>query len=353
MTEPQRGRSVVAVSIGASALGDRAGEPALRRAIHEELLEELMIHGELVFCSQEDLDLFVDAVRSLPSSLAKAWETVLSSRRVSVGVADPSVEPGLGQMLEPEKVDERLGRVVQLVLVEAAQAELLGVPEDAFSAPTPSGSVEIGRIATAGRTVSLRRAREILDAPLRAGENREVEWETRFEPLVAAGQPVVIYDRYAGQQVARRYIYERGSGDGVSWFLGKVAMKADRRVRIITAVSDRPEGREIYDERIIAMAFRRMKEALGRPLRLEIVLVPDYARDQRGGKPHRFGHDRHIRFGTRTALALGTGMQAFADARFRETITVARLTVEDAKDREESMIKRALRPPRGGWLAQP
>ena len=339
------------MSIGASALSDRAHEPALRRAIHEDLLEDLAVHGQVIFASEKDLKRFVAAVGNLPSSLAKAWEAVLSSRKVTVKIADPTVQPGLGEILDPATVDERLGDVVELVLVESAQAELLGVPEDAFSALSPQGGVEIGRIATANRTATVRAAHEVLDRPLREGQNREVEWSQRFEPLVDAGRPLVIYDRYAGQQVARRYVYERGRGDGVTWFLGKVAMKPGRRVRIITSVTDRPEGREIHDERVISLAYRRLMESLGRPLNLDLVLVPDRSKSSDGRTVRRFGHDRHLRFGTRAALALGVGMHAFADQRFRETVTVARLPVRDAKAREERAVRAALRPPEGGWLA--
>ena len=345
-----RGKAVFAVSIGASALDDRAAEPALRRALHEELLEDLMVHGQLVFASEEDLQDFVTAVGRLPTSLAKAWETVLSSRRVSVGVADPAVRPGLAEMLDPANVEQRLGRHVELVLVEAAQAELLGVPEDEFSSRTPQGGIEIGRISTATRTVTVRKAREVLESPLRAGDNREYEWAARFEPLVAAGQPLVIYDRYLGQQAARRYVYQRGSGDGLTWFLGKVAMRPGRRVRIITSITDRRDGNEVYDERVTAVAFRRLRDELGRPLRIDLVLVPDRIKERGRPVSHRFGHDRHLRFGNRTALALGTGMQSFAEARFPETITVARLPVADAKAREELALRAALRPPQGGWL---
>jgi len=64
----------------------------------------------------------------------------------------------------------------------------------------------------------------------------------------------------------------------------------------------------------------------------------------------RFGHDRHLRFGQRVALALGAGMQTFANATFRETVTVARLPIADARAREERAIKSAVRPPPAGWL---
>ena len=55
-------RTVFGVGISTSALGDRSEDPALRRAIHEELLEDLAVHGRLVFTSQAHLDLFVEAV---------------------------------------------------------------------------------------------------------------------------------------------------------------------------------------------------------------------------------------------------------------------------------------------------
>ena len=97
--------------------------------------------------------------------------------------------------------------------------------------------------------------------------------------------------------------------------------------------------------------FHRLRESLGdRDLRLELVLVPDRVRAPSGRRVERFGHDRHLRFGQRVALALGAGMQTFANATFRETVTVARLPIADARAREERAIKSAVRPPAGGWL---
>ncbi len=180
-------RTVFGVGISTSALGDRAEDPALRRAIHEELLEDLAVHGRLVFTSQAHLDLFVATVSRLPTSLAKAWEVVLSSRRVQVGIARPPLQEALGDILDPGLIDSELADDLELVLVEADQAELLGVAADEFSATTPSGLVEIGRITTAGRTSVLRFAREVLDAPLREGVNREVEW-TRAVRTAGRGQ---------------------------------------------------------------------------------------------------------------------------------------------------------------------
>ena len=107
---------------------------------------------------------------------------VLSSRKVQVGIARPPLDEALGDILDPGLIDSQLADDLELVLVEADQAELLGVAEDEFSATTPSGLVEIGRITTAGRTSVLMAARQVLDAPLREGVNREVEWKERFGP---------------------------------------------------------------------------------------------------------------------------------------------------------------------------
>ena len=94
-------RTVVRIGISTTALGDSSKDPALRRAIHEELLEDLAVHGRLVFTSQTHLDLFIEAVKSLPTSLAKAWEVVLSSRRMEVGLARPPLAEVLGDILDP------------------------------------------------------------------------------------------------------------------------------------------------------------------------------------------------------------------------------------------------------------
>ena len=349
--DPLPRRAVVGVAISANALGDRADDPALRRAIHEELLEDLAVHGRLVFTSQAHLDRFLAAVANLPTSLAKAWEVVLSSRRVHVGIAKPPLDEVLGEILDPALIEAELADDLALVLLEADQAELLGVAEDEFSAMTPSGLVEIGRITTAGRTVVLKAARETLDAPLREGVNREVEWAQRFGPLSADASPIVVYDKFVGQQTARRYLYSQGSGDGLTWFLARVGMVPGRRVRVITAISDAVERGQRFDEEAIVAAFDRLMASMGdRDVRLDLVLVPEKVRGEAGRRVERFGHDRHLRFGERAALALGAGMQSFAAATFRETVTVARLPIADAKAREERAIKSALRPPPQGWL---
>ncbi len=351
MNAPPKRMSVFQVGIGPSALLDNSGDRALQRAIHEDLLEDLMVYGQLIFASADDLNAFIDAVRRLPSSLAKAWETVLASKRVTVAVTDPALRPGLDDLLDPAEVEDRFGDTLQLVLLESDQAELLGVAPDEFSARTPSGLVEVGRITTAKRTATVLAARQVMTAPLRGGTNREDEWDERFGPLVASSAPIVIYDKYVGMQVARRYLYERPHGDGLTWLLSRISMQPGRRVRIITAVPHSPDVREPIDAEALGQAFHLLRERLGRPLGLDLVLVPERTRE--GNRVERFGHDRHIRFGVRTALALGMGIQSLADKRFRETITVARLPVADARRREERAQRAALRPPLGGWLGPP
>ncbi len=346
-----RGHSVFGVGIGESALSDQSQDPALHRALHEELLEELAVHGQLMFTSEDELARFVTAVRALPPTLAKAWETVLSSKRVTVTVVDPESLPGLSQMLDPTDLERRLAPAVQLVLLEADQAELMGVARDEFSARTPGGLVEIGKLTTATRTATILSAHQVMEAPMREDDNREDEWADRLGPLVAAASPVVIYDKYVGMQVARRYIYDYEHGDGLTWLLGRISMTPGRRVRIITAVPYVKPGRparEPIDEKVLAAAFLLLKNHIGREVGLDLILVPERQRNQT--TVERFGHDRHIRFGDRAVLALGMGVQTFEHPRFRETITVARLPVSDAKDREERAIRAAVRPPREGWL---
>lgn len=346
----RRPKVVVGVGIGPAALADGQSDPAVRRAFHEELLEDLSVHGRLVFNSERDRDLFIEGIKALPTSLAKAWESVLAAGRVTMSIADPPMEQSLSEMLEVDTIDAELADDLDLVLLDRDQAELLGVPEDEFSRTTPSGMVEIGRISTAGRTVTLLSAQKMLDSPLREGSSREMEWETRFEPLVSTTSQVTVYDRFVGQQTARRYIYNMGGGDGLTWFLTRMAMKPGRRVRIITAVSDELEGGRRYDEDVIAGAFTLLQRSLAeRGLHIDLVLVPDKFREP-GKKLERFGHDRHLRFGDRAALALGSGMQCFAKGTFTETVTVARLPIPDARAREERAIKAAVRPPLEGWV---
>lgn len=351
MASKERRRSVFQVGIGPSAIADHGTDPALQRAIHEDLLEDLMIHGQLVFSSKEHLDSFVAAVRDLPPSLAKAWETVLASRRISVGIANPAHEPTLDELLDPAALDENYSNTVQLVLLESTQAELLGVPREEFSAQSPGGLVEVGRITTASRTATVMAARQIMAAPLRPGTSREEEWKERLQPLVASTRPVVIYDKYAGVQAARHYIYDRPQGDGLTWLLRHISTITDQKVRIITAVPFKSAPREPMDAETVQRGLVLLKKSLKNQLKLDLVLVPE--RTRTGDHIERFGHDRHIRFGRRAALTFGMGVQSFSHKQFPETITVGNLPIADAQVREERMYRAAMRPPPGGWWADP
>lgn len=335
---------VVVIGIDPSAIAEPISvlDPALARSVHEELLEALAINGRLIFTCESDRSAFIEQVRRLPSGVAKLWETVLTSGRIRLEVLDPPVEPGLAQTLDPQELADHLGAKVDLILLEREHAELLGVPPEEFSVLAPGGRPELGRLATATRTTALLRARDLVDAPIRNGDNREDVWHTRLAPFVEVSKAVFVYDRYAGMHAARRYVYKLRSRDGLTWLLGKIAMYPGRRVRLITAVSDDDGGRRM-DAEVVADGLQQLRWAMGEAnVRLDVILIPDGAR--------RFGHDRHIRFSERVALAMGPGLQVFADPHADETITVARLPIADAKERERGSERHQLRPPAEGWI---
>ena len=335
---------VVGVGIDPSAIGEpiAAIDPALARSVHEELLEALTIHGRVVFTSMEDRNAFVAQISGLPSNVGKLWEALISSGRIKLEVLDPPVEPGLAQTLDAKEIAEHLGRRVDLVLLEREHAELLGVPPDEFSVQAPGGSPELGRLSTATRTKALSRARELVDAPIREGDNREDIWHERLAPFVAVSKSIVIYDRYAGVHAARRYVYKLRSRDGLTWLMGKISQFPGKRVRLITAVMDEDAGRKM-DAETVADGLQQLRWALGEAdVMLDVILIPDGAK--------RFGHDRHIRFGERVALALGPGLQTLSTQHADETVTVARLPIADARDRERRTERNQLRPPAEGWI---
>ncbi len=335
---------VVGVGLDPAAIAEpiAAGDPALTRSVHEDLLESLAIHGRLVFTSENDRQSFVEKIPQLPSSVSKLWEALLSSGRIKFEVLDPPVDPGIAQSLEAQEIADHLAGRVDLVLLEREHAELLGVPPDEFSIQAPGGEPELGRLSTATHTGSLSRARQLVDAPIREGDNREEIWDSRLAPFVDVSKAIVVYDRYAGVHAARRYVYDLRSRDGMTWFLGRVGMFPGRRVRLVTAVMDDDGGRPM-DASVIADGLQRLRWAMGeRDVQLDVVLIPDGAQ--------RFGHDRHIRFGDRVALSLGPGLQTFSRPVADETVVVARLPITDAKERERGTERHQLRPPTEGWI---
>ena len=111
---------------------------------------------------------------------------------------------------------------------------------------------------------------------------------------------------------------------------------------MITAVMEEDAGRRM-DAEVIADGLQELRWSLGEAdVMLDVILIPDGAK--------RFGHDRHIRFGERVALALGPGLQTFSTQHADETVTVARLPIADARDRERGSERNQLRPPPEGWI---
>lgn len=337
---------VVDVGIDPNAIVDpiTTADPALGRLIHEELLEALCVHGRLIFLSTQERTEFVRRLKELPSSLSKLWETLITSGRIRLEVVDAESTASIGQAIAADELVAQVAQRLDLVLLETDHARQLGVPTDAFSALAPGSSLELGRVPTATRTHALGHARELLDAPIRVGDNRDEIWRDRFAPFVDVCKTVIIYDRYAGVAAARRYLYddEDHSRDALTWMLEQIAVKKKRRVRLITAVMEEDNGRPM-DEQVIAQALQSLRDSLGkRKLKLDVVLVPD------GGR--RFGHDRHIRFGDRVALTLGTGIQVFADEYCDELVSVGQLPIHDAKERERFTERHQIRPPEAGWI---
>lgn len=338
---------VVGVGVDPLAMGDTYGDDALRRVVHEELLDELAVHGTLVFSSAEELAEFRTAMADLPASLAKRWEALISGRRLVVDMLDPEAYPGIAQALDAGELEAAVSGPVSLVLLERDHAALLGVPPGEFAVMAPGGRLELGRLGTATRTAALQRASRLLTAPLREGDDRERLWKERFGPLVDVSSTVVVYDKYAGVQAARRYVHDERHADGLSWFLSRVALQPGKRVRLITAVVT--DERRVLDERTVAPGLQALRDRLAdRDVRLDVVLVPE-----RSGRGDRFGHDRHLRFDERVALSLGPGLQAFAWPKVAETIVVAQLPIADAKAREASAERGQVRPPPEGWVRHP
>jgi hypothetical protein len=339
---------VVGVGIAPASLGYTfGGDEALRRVAHEELLDELALHATLVFSSVAELEEFRTALAQLPVGLAKRWEALLSGRRLIVDLLEPEAAPGIGEALDPAELEASVSGPVRLVLLERDQASLLGVAGDAYAAMAPGGRLEMGRLATGTRTETLQRASRLLTEPLREGDDREKLWRERFGPLVEVSKTVVVYDRYAGIQAARRYVHGERNADGLTWFVSRVALTPGKRVRLITAVTD--DDKRVLDERTVAPALQVLRDRLAdRDVRLDVVLVPD-----RGERGDRFGHDRHLRFDERVALSLGPGLQAFAWPKVKETIVVARLPITDAKAREAAAERAQRRPPPQGWVRHP
>lgn len=339
---------VVGVGISPGALDESfGGDEAVRRMAHEELLDQLAVHATLLFSSAEELADFRAMLADLPPVLAKRWEAVLSGRRLVVDMIDPEATPSIGQALDPAALEDAVAGPVRLVLLDRDHATLLGVPSGSFATMGPRGRLEMGRLATATRTQTLARAASLLTAPLREGDDREALWQQRFGPLAQVSKTIVVYDKYAGIQAARRFVHQERSADGLSWFASRVALRPGARLRVITAVTD--DVRRVLDERTVAPGLQAIRDRLGdRDVRLDVVLVPD-----RGEGGDRFGHDRHIRFDERVALSLGPGLQAFAKPKVSETTVVARLPIADAKAREAAAERAQVRPPAGGWVRNP
>jgi hypothetical protein len=362
---------IVGVALEGAAL--REGlliDPVVVRSVHEEVLDALLSHGRLVFASADDLSAFGAAVRALPPRLSARWEAALASRRLGLDVAVPDTTPTVEACASLADVDAGWGRWADLVLMERSHAQAVGLDLEDVSVHTPGrpgmpappvptraaaagAPVEVGRLPAALATDTMRAARDLADAPIRPGTSRDEVFATRFDPLVAESRTIVVFDRYAGMKAARRYVREREEPEGLAWFLSRVGAHPGRRVRLITSVQEptrNPRSRRPppLTEVEVAAGLRAVIASLppGCDVRLEPVLVQDTAGE-------RFGHDRHVRIGQRAAVSLGPGLDTFATEVIAEFATVGAIPLRDARDRETRAERAQLRPPPGGWLAEP
>jgi hypothetical protein len=334
---------IAPVGLSADALTDTCGYTGSRlTAMHRELAEVLLAHGQLVFADAEAEEYFRECILALGEispTAAKYWDGVLQHGRLAH--AKPHSATPLERMIELSELIATWDGIIHAALLEPERAEALGAPAGSISWRPPGGAIEIANhdAGPASETFAdLRR----LDATraIRKGADRDAVWDERLGPLVRAAANVHILDRYLGSNLMAHY---RRNPDRLpaelseaEWLLQRVARDGESvRVSIYT------QYRAGDGERLVTAAFRG---AVRRVVRGNsgIEEIRLFAIPASSWQPH----DRHLR-ADNAGIELSAGFDRLREASTVDAFTMTYMYAADVGKLvdEENAVRRELGGP--------
>lgn len=296
-----------------------AGDDALRRAGHDDLIEVIRFHGVLVFAGPDDREAFWRQIGTLPTSLQQRWGALSGLAFEQVIDTPPTA---ISNAIDAScQLDALWGQEIRVAYAVADRALVLGLPSGEVSRVDGETGVEIVAMEHAARSTVIRAARELCRTEVAAGELRDDVWAQRFATCAAAARRVTLLDRYAGRNFAGNV----GDPEGLEWLLQQLGGGRPVSVHVIT---------QTRNQNAVVAGLRDLYAADQGAMPSELKV--SFAQE----KAFLDVHARHLRFEEKLAVSLDYGAATFAHPRLRRNSPCQLSDARVAIERERQVIDR-------------
>jgi hypothetical protein len=276
--------------------------------LHREVVRCLLAHGELTFSSESERGELLTAIVQLgkySADSAKAWETILTSGRWRVAASPATCVP-LEDIEDIDQLRSGWKSLIDIAIVEAVRAELLGCPSDALSVIDEISQIEIAKCrahwdANTFGCLRDRGERHIVVA----GTPRDDVARDYFIPTLANVRHVSLLDRYVGGALARHKGTTPSSPHELEWLIALVDEHAPGATLTLFTAFD-TDDKKPFDAAEINDAAEEIWSRIqlsGGLKRFTILVAP--AKWISGARACRFPHERHLRVSTQTGASCG------------------------------------------------
>lgn len=285
--------------------------PALRR----ELVELLMRHGVLRFASQAEAGLWIDSL-SLPTlspAEKKQWQQLLLAlkKHGRLSAADPA-------LIEDADAAATLSDLQGLKQAAPVLSVLeTGTYQRVFpTARTGSSQAFPGvEVAVAGSLSQSNQYRALLDLAesglFREGTPRQEVWNRLLGPLSSVSKEVILFDKYLFSRLFDV------ADEQITWILKQLdqTVPVGANVKLYAARgtagaygAEQVPADHREAERLLREYLPNKFDRIGS---IEVVLAES-------GRARHMHHDRHMRFGSGSAVELPSGFDRLEPARLRD-----------------------------------
>jgi len=299
------------LTMASDALGEQLQPLSLMKAIHLNLLEALIAHGELIFRNGEEATQFIRAAKggALPPDVAKRWDAALTTlhQRGRIKIMSPPDDRAISTGFALSELKDTWAGKIQVVVLGGETATKLGVPTDEGILEDEDAHIEVATVYTAGHTKAISHLRGLAESAVFPFETRDDFWHEVLGPVAEVSRSVTITDKYLFTDLWRRAKYPRKWRDSpaehVSWLLENFdsSMRSSSNVHLISYTGE-VEIKKTID--VVLDAWRPSKH--GRLSSVKLTLVT---------KDHDFPHDRHMRFDSGVAIAVSAGFDRLRQPR--------------------------------------
>lgn len=285
--------------------------PALRR----ELVELLMRHGVLRFASQKEAGLWIDSL-SLPTlspAEKKQWQQLLLTlkKHGRLSAADPAlIQDADAASVLGDLQGLKQAAPVLSVLETGTYQRVFPSAQTGHSQAFPG--VEVAVPGSLSQSSQYRALLDLVEAgSFREGTPRQEVWNRLLGPLSSVSKEITLFDKYLFSRLFDV------ADEQITWLLKQmdqtVPMGATVKLYAARGTSGAYGSEQVPSdhreaERLLRQYLPNKFDRIGN---VEVVLAES-------GRARHMHHDRHIRFGSGSAVELPSGFDRLEPARLRD-----------------------------------